>query len=185
MDYLSDDEEIKNLDLRQTNTMAAGVTTATGVLLNAVTQGFGATQRVGRQLYTCTVEWMWKGSLPAAATGSSPIQMMLIVDRQPKSAVIAATDIFDTDEMGSMLNLDNEGRFEIAESVTLECINQSTGSWYQTGVLELDEQIKMSGAGGAVANCPEWALYLLVYSLGTWSVAPTDTLITRLNFTDA
>lgn len=186
MDYnggWDDEPEIKNVDRTFTNTVAAATTTASFAQMTWPTQGVGSNQSLGRSIFTTSLEWNWNGHIATTETGAAPLSLRFIADLQPHKAVALITDIYVTDEIGGLDNLDNEGRFVEIDRWDIDCVNQSTGAWSASHEVLVGERVTQTGAGGAPNDCTDWQLYLVVYQDGGLLVNAIDRLVTRLNFT--
>jgi len=187
MDSMSDAEdecEVKNVDRTFTHTVAAATTTASFAQMTWPTQGTLPNQSIGRSIFTTSLEWNWNGHVATTETGASALSLRFIADLQPHAAAATITDIYVSDVIGAMDNLDNEGRFVEVDRWDIDCINQSTGAWQASNEVLLGERVSQTGAGGAPNDCTDWQLYLVVYQDGGLLVNAIDSLVTRLNFTD-
>lgn len=181
-----DEAELKAVDTTFTGNVTGSATAANQLFVSLPAQGFGATQRVGGAFNGSTVEWKWNGSIAVAETRASPISLRFILDTQPNKLTAGPTDMYTSDTISAMDNLDNEGRFIELERCDIECVGTAgPQAWLEEGVFDIEERVKMFSTGGAIANCPEWALWMLFYQNGELSTTTRDTINVRVNFTNA
>lgn len=183
MEEYWDGPEVKNLDSNSTNTLVGGTATANFNVIVMPQQGFTQNQRIGREIADIEVEWVWDGHVAVTETGASPISLRFVVDVQPHETAAAITDIYVADQMSSLLNLDNEGRFIELERCDYGCINKTKGAWATAGQFSVADRMKLQGAGGAFGNMSELAVYTIVYQNGGLLVTAVDTLNIRVNYT--
>lgn len=86
--------------------------------LNLITRGTGENQRIGRKVIIRQITIRFTFTLPESIViGDIPdgdiIRVILYIDKQANGANAAVTDILETAEIDSYLNLTNKGRFRI------------------------------------------------------------------------
>lgn len=96
-------------------------TTGVFTLLNGCTQGSDYTDRIGRKIVMRSL--YIRGHVfaePGISTNSLPQQarMILFMDSQPNGAAPAVTDLLNTADAASQLNLNNRDRFKVIRDQT-------------------------------------------------------------------
>lgn len=85
--------------------------------VNAIAEGTGPSQRVGRKCTVHSVHWRYEVRLPAYQGASAPnnnsIRVILYLDKQTNGTAATASDILDTPGIRAFRNLANSGRFNI------------------------------------------------------------------------
>lgn len=187
------DAEFSDAELKVIDTAVATYvfdTTGTVTLLNGAAVGSDFTDRIGRKS-------MFKSLLlqglvaPVSGAVSSLNRIMLVYDTQPNGALAVVTDVLNTANAASMLNLNNRDRFEILWDEYFE-----TG-FYTAGAVadrtsrpvrqyqEFDLPTVYGGAGATVASVQTGALLLL--TVGTQLAAAGATFVgaVRVRFVDS
>ncbi len=108
-------------------TVTAGLESAN---LNIIVQGNTESNRIGRKVVLTRVDVKGTLTLPSTATAadtSDHVRLLLVCDKQTNGAAFTATDIWETDTIGSFNNLSNSSRFRVLQSKTL-VLNCGAGS---------------------------------------------------------
>jgi len=167
--------EIKNIDVNSTSAPPLTASFSVPQLLNGVTQGSGATARLGRKIlmksfqirYTCSV---------VDGDDASQHRIVVVYDKQTNGAAPIATDVFTVNDFNSPLNLNNSDRFvvicdEITESVQSSVINIS-GKRY----VKMNMEVLCGGSGNAVADINSGSVYIFIAN----NASPTMGTVTSL-----
>ncbi len=110
-------QELKFFDSTNTNA-TIGTTGAITGSINLVPQGIAENQRIGRKIQVRSIACRWWYNLPIlqdqADIGSGDtLRIIVFLDRQANGANAAVTDILETAQIESYLNLANKNRFQI------------------------------------------------------------------------
>ncbi len=85
--------------------------------ITVIPQGVTEKTRVGRKLTITNINWRGEIHLNLDSNTATPnietIRAVLVLDKQANGAAPAITDVFETDDYNSFLNLANSGRFKI------------------------------------------------------------------------
>jgi len=178
--------ELKNID---TPVSAPPVTTGTGVLtlLNGCQQGITATTRLGRRVTLKSIYIRANFQVASATTGSCPVRILIVQDRQPNGAAPTAIDILAADQINGLNNLSNSRRFVTHFDHVIPVIG-TAGPQAQSAVLHKNVNIPVefnSGTLGTVADISSNSLYALVYANnGTGTAAINSLIQCRVRFSD-
>lgn len=96
--------------------IAQNGTILNGGTLNTIATGTGESARIGRKIVIRNINWRWNLHQQSAASASAMANCYRIIfylDRQANGATAAVTDILETDNYQSFLNLANSSRFRI------------------------------------------------------------------------
>jgi len=165
--------------------------TGTVDLIFTCAQGTAVTQRVGKRIFTKSIQW--RGVLSADTTTTTSAGTWIIVyDRRPTGALPALTDIIKSASPFAMNNDDNSGRFQIVHRrdfvVLGNTATPTTGQEVLTenGFIKFRRQIDYKSAGtGAIGDIEMGALYLV--TVGQTAAGTADagiTIIFRTRFTE-
>lgn len=201
--------EVKTVDVPSTLTTPS--TTVTTNLINGITEGVDANNRVGRRINLKSIQlrMAWGNIAPTAATDPYIVRYALIYDRQPNAAAPAWADVFsDIDVAGAITsgplahtNPTNFDRFVVVRdglkvfksppAGTLGIAEQENGNrqdsaerWFVK--LQDLESHYISGAGaGTIADIRTGSLYFMTLGSNTAAnAAVTITWTARLRFFD-
>lgn len=106
-------EEKKNIDVLNTVGVVAGAVVSTLFLLNGVDDGATSLTRIGRRINMTSLEIRWSGNMAATSAGSTPLRLCVVYDKQANGVAPAATDVFQIDQISTMMNLSNSRRFKV------------------------------------------------------------------------
>jgi len=121
------------------------------------------------------------------STGTSPLRVLVVYDKQPNGAAPAATDILAADTIQSVNNLSNSRRFVTLCDEIIPCIGtQGPGSDHRVIYKKLNQAVEFNaGSAGTVADIQTGSVYMLTYQNANILVAaPTGAVVTRLRFSD-
>jgi len=180
--------ESKNFDLLSTNTIVFSTSTATVVQTNVgIVQGTTPNTHIGRALRMTHLEHRWDGSLAPTSTGSSPLRILTVYDRQPNGALAATLDIMAIDAIYSAMNLNNSHRFQVICDSLVDCLGtQGPQAFIKVIERKLNHVVEYKGNAGTIADITTGALITLVWQNGNIGIAtPLDALNSRIRFEDA
>lgn len=162
-------------------------TAAQLVLLNGMLMGTSASTRIGRRITVKSIYLRYWASLATGTTGTSPIRIMIVLDKQANTQAPAAGDILLADNISQPNNLSNSRRFVTLCDKVLDGIGtvgkaSEHFEFYKKTNLEVQYN---TGNAGTVADIQSGSLYLLVWSTGAFgTTSPTGGYTVRLRFTD-
>ncbi len=181
------DVDIDDAVVSVAGTIQAGV--------NLIPQGVTEKTRVGRKCVIRKIQWRWSSFLPSTSTPGSTtdvVRMILYQDKQANGAAAGVTDILETDDYQSFLNLANSGRFKILVDRLISHVSKSgaydgtndqfgenvvNGSYYKNCFIP----IEFDSTTGAVTEIKSNNLGVLL--VGQTGVATFNSAI-RLRFSD-
>lgn len=181
--------ELKNFDNNSTNNLIAGQATAVVNSIFSPDQGTAPTEHIGRSLTATSLEYNFSAVVATTTTGDSAIRVAIVYDRQPNAALATATDVWTTDTITSMPNLNNKKRFKVLVDDKNDGISdQGPGSVYMNGYrkfkIPLETEFNNTN-GGTIADITTGSYISFVWTAGTFVTAnPTNSLYTRIRFTD-
>jgi len=156
-------------------------------LLNPCIQGSTPSTRNGRRIAMKSLLFKMVIGLAPTTTGSSPIRVLIVYDRQTNATAASATDVLLTNEITSPMQLNNSRRFSILMDKVVPCIG--TGG-PQCAVIDkyiplnLNTEFNTSNAG-TVADITTGSIYAFVWQANTLGVAaPVAQLYSRIRFSD-
>ncbi len=107
-------QELKFHDVALDDTLVDSGGTVTPSV-NLITQGTGASERIGRKFTIRSINWRFRIEGGRAANEDTPlddtIRVIMYVDKQANGATAAVTDILSTADFQSFNNLGNKNRF--------------------------------------------------------------------------
>lgn len=176
-------------------------TTGSITLLNGCTQGSDYDERVGRKIVNRSVYIRGYVTPTLTANVTSPPQlcrMILFIDNQPNGAAPAVTDVLNTANSTSQLNLNNRDRFKILrdETFPLGFVLGNAGGDITAGDMTVAdcnvykklavETIFNAGNAGTIGDINSGAIYMMwigsqVAGPGNGAVA---TVSARIRFMD-
>jgi hypothetical protein len=169
-------------------------TTGSVTLLNAVAQGAGVQQRVGKKIVLKGLQC--RGYMANGSTATfNDVAFLIVYDKRPTGALPAVTDILVSATSSAMNNDTNSGRFSIIKRVDSELLGNTTAAAnYLSNMMQsADFYLPLKGlptvykaAGtGAIGDIEEGALYLVtVGSNAAGTTAASAALAFRLRFID-
>lgn len=115
--------------------------------INLIPQGVAENKRIGRKCTIRSINWSWRINLNQVEQTDSPpsgdtVRVILYLDQQCNGATIAVTDLLETDDYQSFMNLANSGRFIVLldEFLTLNypCMTEGTADQFSvSNVLQM------------------------------------------------
>lgn len=133
-------------------------------LLNGMVTGTGIDQRLGREVMLDWIEGHFESGV-TASTGIDQYQRWLLVyDRQPNGAALTTSDVLDSVEPLSQLNLANSSRFSIiADRFFALNASAEPGSKKAFDIrFPLNKRVIFNaGTAGTVADITTGSLYLV------------------------
>lgn len=162
-------------------------------LANAVAQGAGHSQRVGK--YVALKSIQVRGAVKADTSGSySNVVIMVIYDKRPTGNLPAITDVLNSVSPFSMNKDANSGRFRILRRQTYEVVGAAAASWitaksmhnidFYLSLKDRPTVFKEAGTG-AIGDIEEGAVYICILSeTATGATAPTVSLAHRVRYND-
>lgn len=178
--------ELKNAD----NTViwpAFGAVFGSFSLLNGLAQGTSATTRIGRKIVMKSVYVRGPVQMAPTGTGSSPLRMLIIYDKQTNGAVPLATDVLLVDGIGNPNNLNNSRRFVTLADIVVPCIGTAgPQSTYFVFYKKLNLVTEFNnGTNGTVSDIQTGSVYALTYTTGSIGTASLQYgTIARIRFSD-
>lgn len=177
--------EKKYFDTSSSGTSLPTNTTGTLVLLNAIDQGVGISQRTGNSIKI--VSLMLEGfiQLNSLATNDA-VQVSLILDRQPNATVANWNDIYEIGSSSASLAQRNKltvDRFTVLKSYDLTLATQGETIKKFKCFLKLGMHEKFNGTGATIASIYTNAIYLC-FQGNLSSNFSNITYFTRIRFVD-
>lgn len=162
------------------------------VLLNGCAQGTDANQHIGRQTTMRSLYWLWEGNVAPTTTGTSPIRMVIVYDKEAEGAAptLAAglqTDIFNADNITAQMNLNNRDRFIVLVDEIVECVGTAgPQSFYRKGYRKVQLPCVFNASAAAtVVAINTGSVYATFWQNGSLLVANVPFVLqTRIRFTD-
>lgn len=106
------------------------------VLLNGIATGAGATERIGRKIILKSLLLRWRFDMNPAEianiTGGVNGRLVVVYDKQANAVAPNITDVFNTDNFISQLNLNNRDRFVVLVDKITDPISKE-GDWSTCG----------------------------------------------------
>lgn len=162
-------------------------------LLNGCAQGTDAIQHIGRQTTMKSLYWLWEGAIQGTTTGSGPVRLIILYDKEaegaaPTIATGAQTDAFSQDSINAQQNLNNRDRFIVLVDEIVECVGTAgPQAFMRKGYRKISLPCVFNASSAAtVAAINTGSVYAFCWSGGNFGVAPVATnLQTRIRFEDA
>jgi len=186
--------EKKNIDIFNTNAIAAATATATPFLLNGCDDGTTSTTRIGRRIMMQSLNVRWVGSFAATTAGSSPLRCLIVYDKQSNAAAPLSSDILQVDDISGQMNLSNSRRFQILADETIDEFGAAGPTSFQR-VFFRDFTAKGTKPGlpvefngtssSAITAITTGSVYALIYQNGNLiTAAPAQAFYSRIRFID-
>lgn len=182
-------EEKKNIDV----VMGAGIifaqTVADVVPINVpCIEGTSPTTHVGRRIKMKSIFVRWEGSMAPTGTGSSPLRMLIVYDKQSNKLQTAAADVLALDAIESPMNLSNNKRFIILLDEIVQCVGtQGPQAWMIERFRKIDLDVEFNEAnGGTFADVNTGLVTAFFYQNSNILIAsPIGAFYSRIRFVDA
>lgn len=158
------DNDVDDAVVAQNGTILSG---PGGIPINAISQGVGPSQRVGRKAIIKKIAWRWNCVLESeSSTGtqsSETLRVIMYLDRQANGTFATPTQILTTDNFQSFNQLVNSGRFTTLYDKTVQFNPQSgagngtSNHWAENSVSDqffkdCNIPIEFSGSTGVVTE---------------------------------
>ncbi len=166
-------------------------TTGTIVHINAIPQGAGVNDRVGKKVLMRSLQIRGEVHAPTAFSVNAMWTILIVLDKRPCGALPAITDIVDSTSSFSFNNDDNAGRFQILRRLDgIMQLQSATGSVSEPVLIHTyiplnKGVVYKSGTTGIIAQVEEGALYAVAFgnkSAGT--TACSASMGFRLRYND-
>lgn len=157
-------------------------------LLNGLVPDSTATGRIGRRVMIKSLYLRLSWAAGPTSTGSAPLRMLIVYDKQANAAAPAVTDILATDAFTSMNNISNRDRFvTLCDKLVEPCgVGVSLGvatAFYKK--LNLAVQYN-AGTAGTIADITSGSIYVLFAQSGQIATANAGvTWYARVRYTDS
>lgn len=180
--------ELKDLTLTSTNRIAVNTAAFSTLLLNGCAQGTTAGTRIGRRITMKSLLLRWNFTLAATTAGSGALRILVVYDAQANATAPAVTDILDTDNFVSGMNLSNNRRFKVLCDIVLEngIGTPGPGACAGTRYVRGDWNTEFNtGSAGTIGDIQSGSVYMLTAQSGNLiTAAPLSTIFTRIRFQD-
>lgn len=156
-------------------------------LLNVTAQGVGAQQRLGRKFRMKSLFIRWNGDLAPTTTGSASLRMLVVYDKEPEGAAPPIASVLVADNIGSVMNLDNQARFSVLCDEVIQCVGtQGPQSWNVKRYIKLNHQTVTSDTNNnSIVDIQTGSIYAFFWQSGQLLIAsPTGNFYSRVRFVD-
>lgn len=181
--------EKKNIDTTPLTTPAFATSTGSLNLINGCVANFLPTSRIGRRIHMTSVLLRGQINLSPTTTGTGPIRIMVVYDKQANKLAPAVTDIIGPDSASGVQVLANSRRFRVIRDLCVPCLGTAGPQCYYVNEyvkLKLETEYIDGAGAGTVADITSGALYCIVWFNAAFLVASLQTALTaRVRFTDA
>lgn len=171
---------------------AVGTTTWNAlVLLNAVAQGAGDNQYVGRKLLMKSIFFRWQVGRTTSITGGSPIRILIFYDAStdggtPTIGGGSGSTVLTTDAICALMNLDNTKRFSVIFDETVMLDSSSFGSAYIERYKKLNHEMCFIDVNANISSIGKGSIWATVCQNGKIiTTALQSTFESRIRFVDA
>lgn len=179
--------ELKNVDTAIT-TPAFGVATASITPLNLIPQDSTANGRVGRRVIMKSIYIRGSISMAATSTGATSFRVRVVYDKQANATLATAVQVYQTDSVSSMNQLDNSRRFVTLFDEIRSCIGTAGP---QALYFEMYKKINLpiefnAGTTAVIGSLVTGAVVALVSTGGGVGVASLNSALNcRIRYADA
>jgi len=183
--------ELKFKDTSAATAITAGVATFTtpgaAFLLNGLVPDSTATGRIGRRVSIKSLYVRLAWAAGAASTGSAPLRVLIVYDKQANAAAPAVTDVVTTDAFTSMNNISNRDRFvTLCDKLVEPCgvgVSLSVADMFYKK-LNLPVQFN-AGTAGTIGDITSGSIYIMFSQTGNLATsAGAVTWYSRIRYTD-
>jgi len=144
-------------------------------LLNGLTQGTTSVTRIGSRIEVKSVHFKYNFQSGAASTGTTPIRIKIVYDKESNGALPVATDIMASDQIDGHNNLYTAGRFITMYDQTFNPVTGPSGTAAGGGQAQLCEgYVKcnlptkyLNSNFGDYRDISSGAIYVIAWSNGT------------------
>lgn len=188
--------ELKYNDIATANYVAD--TTGTVTLLNGISQGSDNTNRIGRVMVMKSVHVRGIVSPVDSSTGNTLARLILVWDSDTDGVAPTVTDILQTANSTSPMNLNNRGRFTvlaneeffiggISTTATMSYAQSPSGAVFDRFVKLPGKGCRTinSGTGATVASIQQGAIWMVTIGDRGANDGGTFSVYSRVRFTDA
>ncbi len=160
--------ELKFHDVDLTDAVVAAGTNVTASV-NLIAQGITESTRIGRKCTLKSIGWRYRLLLPEVDAAATPlsgdnVRVIMYLDKQANGATAAGTDLLESADVHSFLNLANSGRFVVLldklypmnystlASDGAGVVSQTRMSWEKTFFKTCNIPIEFSGVAGIITE---------------------------------
>lgn len=188
--YQKHKEELKNIDVEEANSITFNQTTANSLALNIIENGTGPSQHVGREVTMKSLYVRWAGHMAPTTTGASSLRCLIVYDKQSNAAAVspAANAVVVTDEIISMMNLNNNKRFTVLMELEVECLGtQGPQAFSVHKYVKLNHKVEFNQTNGnTIADIQSGAVIAYFWQDGGLLIAnPLANVFSRIRYEDA
>jgi len=191
MSSLPNASELKFKDTSAATVITAGVATFTtpgaAFLLNGLVPDSTATGRIGRRvnIKSLYVRLVWGAG--SASTGSAPLRVLIVYDKQANATAPAVTDVVVTDAFTSMNNISNRDRFvTLCDKIVEPCgvgVSLAVSEMFYKK-LNLPVQFN-AGTAGTIGDITSGSIYIMFAQSGNIATSNAAcTWYSRIRYTD-
>lgn len=183
--------ELKYVDVTQQNTF---IETGTGILINGLAPGTGASQRIGKKVSMKSIQLraaIGQGATGGAAPFAGFVRTFIVYDKQANAAVPTVASILEAVSGSSPMNMDNRERFLVLYDRQI-AIDQFGGN--ASAQIKMFKKIALptvfnAGTAGTVADITSGSLYIVFISENSFAAAATNPPViqwySRVRYEDA
>lgn len=151
------------------------VGTAAITLLNGLTTGTTSVTRIGSRIEVKSVQFKYSFQSGAGATGTTPIRIKIVYDKESNGTFPATTDIMASDQLDGHNNLYTAGRFITMYDQTFNPVTGPSGtaaggaqSQLCEGYVKCNLPVKYLNSNfGDYRDISSGAIYVVAWSNGT------------------
>jgi len=150
--------------------------------------GTGPNDHVGRSITLKSLHFRWQGALAPTTTGSSPLRLLIVYDKQSNATAATAIQVLLADGIEYPMNLNNNRRFTILMNEEIPCVGTAgPQAWSVERFRKLNHNVEFNQVnGGTFLDITSGNVWMFVYSLGVFGIAnPFSVVQTRLRYVDA
>lgn len=184
--------EAKEIYFADTTLFPAIATTTfnAALLINAVAQGTGDNQYVGRKLLMKSIFFRWQIGRTTSITGGSPVRLIIFYDAQADGATpnigTGTGSVLTTDAICGLMNLDNTKRFSMIFDETVILDSSSFGSAMIERYKKLNHEMCFMNTSANISAIAKGSIWASVCQNGKIiTTALQSTFESRIRFVDA
>lgn len=168
----------------------AADTTGSVTLLNGVATGTDFNNRIGRKTVLRSLNIIGHLIPQDSAVANTLCRLIVVYDQQPNGAAPAITDVLDTADSRSQLNLNNRDRFKVLVNhmVALSDNAANQVGSPSTSLVSIYRKINMetifSGTGATAASIASGALFMITVGDNVAGAGYNFSVSTRVRFED-
>lgn len=180
---LSSLRELKAVDVPATN-LAVTTGTAQLVLLNGTAVGDEYNTRDGRRMHMTKLYIRGHVNAPNTVGAVGSARLLVVYDKQTNAAAPVVTDILNTDNVASHLNLNNRSRFQVLVDEIYPIGFQGNYSQKLQVFRKLNLDVQFLGTGATVASISTGSIYaVFLTDVGATNIT-NFTYSSRIRFLD-